>query len=69
MTRVADELVPDDWTYSYQGAKQAIDHLLLSTAATGGQHIPGSTLVFRGGGSDGYGGSDHSALRSRFRAE
>lgn len=69
MTRVADELVPDDWTYSYQGAKQAIDHLLLSTAATGGQHIPGSTLVFRGGGSDGYGGSDHSALRASFRAE
>lgn len=69
MKRVAEELVPDDWTYSYQGVHQAIDHLLLSTASTGGQHLPGTTLVFRGEGNDGYGGSDHSALRASFRAE
>jgi len=69
MKRVAEELVPDDWTYSYQGVHQAIDHLLLSTAATGGQHLPGTTHVFRGEGNDGYGGSDHDALRSSFHAE
>ncbi len=69
MERVAEELVPEDWTYTYQGARQAIDHLRLSTAATGGQHLPGSTRVFRGEGNDGYGGSDHCALRSSFRAE
>lgn len=69
MTRVAEELVPDDWTYSYQGARQAIDHLLVSTVAIGGQHHPGSTQVFRGGSGAGYGGSDHSALRASFRAE
>lgn len=69
MKRVAEELVPDDWTYSYQGVHQAIDHLLLSTAATGGQHIPGTTHVFRGEGNNGYGGSDHDALRANFRVE
>jgi len=69
MQRVAAELVPEDWTYSYQGVHQAIDHLLLALDATGGQHIKGSTRVFRGEGSGGYGGSDHAALRASFRAE
>lgn len=69
MKRVAEELVPDDWTYSYQGVRQAIDHLLLSTAAVGGQHLPGTTHVFRGEGNNGYGGSDHDALRANFRVE
>lgn len=68
MKRVAEELAPDDWTYSYQGVRQAIDHILMSTAATGGQHLPNTSHVFRGEGNDGYGGSDHDALRSSFRA-
>lgn len=68
LLRVAAELAPEDWTYTYHDVHSALDHLLQATAATGGQYVPGSALVFRGEGDDGWGGSDHAALRASFRA-
>lgn len=68
MLRVASDIVPDDWTFRYDDQRDAIDHLLMATAATGGRYVAGSALVFRGQTGDGYGGSDHAALRASFRA-
>lgn len=69
MLRVAAELAPDDWTYVYQDNYNAIDHLYLATAATGGTYLAGTAHVFRGSGDDGYVGSDHAAVRASFHAE
>jgi predicted extracellular nuclease len=65
LLRVAEELVPDDATYSYAGDLQAIDHLLLASpsAAT---FVPGTAQVF-GPVASGYAGSDHAALKAVFR--
>lgn len=68
MLRVASDIVPDDWTYRWNDQRDAIDHLLMATAATGGRYVAGSSLVFHGQTGDGYGGSDHAALRASFRA-
>lgn len=68
MLRVAADIAPDDWTYRYNDTRSAIDHLLLATAATGGRYVAGSALVFHGETGDGWGGSDHAALRASFRA-
>ncbi len=68
LLRVAAELAPEDWTYEYNNEHRAIDHLLQATAATGGTYISGSAHVFRGDGDDGWGGSDHAAVRASFRA-
>jgi len=68
MLRVAADIVPDDWTYSYNDQRDAIDHILMATAATGGRYLAGSAQVFHGQTGDGYGGSDHAGLRASFRA-
>lgn len=65
--RVAAELGDDDWTYVYQGDTRAIDHLYLSTLGSGGSFVAGTARVLRGDGTDGWGGSDHAALRGTFR--
>lgn len=67
LLRVAADIAPDDWTYRYQDVYSAIDHLLLATAASGGRYVERSALVFHGKTGDGYGGSDHAALRASFR--
>lgn len=68
MLRVAADIIPDDWTYRYNDQRDAIDHILMATAATGGRYVAGSAFVFHGQTGDGYGGSDHAALRASFRA-
>lgn len=65
--RVAEELGDDDWTYVYDGDTRAIDHLYLSTRSGGGSFVKGSARVLRGAGTDGWGGSDHAAVRGTFR--
>ncbi len=65
--RIADEL-DDDSTYVYSGKSQAIDHLYMATTEAG-DHVPGSSIIFRvtsPSGWSGWGGSDHAALRSSF---
>ncbi|MEZ4452715.1 MAG: endonuclease/exonuclease/phosphatase family protein [Nannocystaceae bacterium] len=67
--RVASDL-EDDATYVFSGVPQAIDHLFLAEDATGGAYVAGSAKVFRTleqWGWDGWGGSDHAALRASFR--
>lgn len=68
LDRVAAELAPEDWTYIYNDERRALDHLLHAAAATGGVYQPGSAHVFHDGPEDGYGGSDHAAVRASFRA-
>jgi endonuclease/exonuclease/phosphatase family metal-dependent hydrolase len=66
VARVAAELGEDDWTYVFDGETRAIDHLYVSTVASG-SFVDGSARVLRGPGSDGWGGSDHAAVRATFR--
>jgi endonuclease/exonuclease/phosphatase family metal-dependent hydrolase len=68
MLRVAAELVPDDWTYTYDGERRALDHLYQAVDADGGEFVAGSAHVFRGEFDEGWGGSDHAAVRASFRA-
>lgn len=68
MLRVAGDIVPEDWTYRYDGDRTAIDHILMATAASGGRYVARSALVFHDQTGEGYGGSDHAALRASFRA-
>lgn len=67
LSRVAADLGEDDWTYAYKDQRQAIDHLFVATGASGGSYVPGTARVLRGPGTDGWGGSDHAALRATFR--
>ncbi len=60
----ADQPLEEIGTYVYFGDSQAIDHLLVAPSA-GGNTVPDSFEVVRGG-SRGYGGSDHAAIRARF---
>jgi len=66
LARVDAELPASSaWTYSYGGQKTLIDHLYVSTQ-TLGEPVAGSAVVLR----DSWGsldGSDHAALRARFR--
>lgn len=67
--RVASDL-DDDATYVFGGKPEAIDHLFLAEDAVGGDYVAGSAAVFRTieqWGWDGWGGSDHAALRASFR--
>lgn len=66
-SRVASELGEDDWTYVFDGDTRAIDHLYLSTRSGGGSFVAGTARVLRDPGQDGWGGSDHAALRGTFR--
>lgn len=65
--RVAAELGDDDWTYVYDGDTRALDHLYLSTRSGGGSFVKGTARVLRDAGADGWGGSDHAAVRGTFR--
>lgn len=65
--RIAAELGDDDWTYMFNGQGHAIDHLYLSARSGGGSFVPGTARVMRGAGTNGWGGSDHAALRGTFR--
>jgi uncharacterized protein len=60
----ADQPPEEIGTYEYFGQSQAIDHLLVAPSA-GGDTVPDSFEVVRGG-TRGYGGSDHAAIRARF---
>lgn len=64
LLRVAREL-PDalQWTNYYDGEGEAIDHLFVATSGSGA-YVPGTAQVV--GGSPGYAGSDHDALRASF---
>ncbi|MCY1062863.1 endonuclease/exonuclease/phosphatase family protein [Nannocystis sp. SCPEA4] len=66
-SRVAAELGDDDWTYVYDGETRALDHLYLSTRSGGGSFVDGTARVLRTPGQDGWGGSDHAAVRGTFR--
>lgn len=64
LQRVAADVVPNDWTYAFNSQRDAIDHLLLATAASGG-YVAGSATVLR----DATGGlltSDHASLKASF---
>lgn len=64
LVRVASDIVPNDWTYAFNSQRDAIDHLLIATTASGG-YVAGSATVFR----DATGGlltSDHASLRASF---
>lgn len=67
VSRVAAELGDDDWTYVFDGELRALDHLYVSTATSGGRFVDGSARVLRGAGTNGWGGSDHAAVRGTFR--
>jgi uncharacterized protein len=57
---------PMDTTSQFEGARQAIDHLIMPTdQAT--RYIDGSARVFRGTKTVGFGSSDHAAVRATFR--
>ena len=64
LLRVAQELVPEDGTVSFNGTSNALDHLYFCTRC-GGSFIAGSSLIL-GDGSGGLEGSDHRALRAEF---
>jgi endonuclease/exonuclease/phosphatase (EEP) superfamily protein YafD len=69
MSRVGQELTAgSDWTYNYNGIHEAIDHLFLVLDTLGG-YVSGTAKVVRDSANAGYGGSDHAALRARFRIE
>ena len=64
LVRVAADIVPNDWTYAFNAQRDAIDHLLIATTASGG-YVAGSATVLR----DATGGlytSDHASLRASF---
>jgi endonuclease/exonuclease/phosphatase family metal-dependent hydrolase len=66
--RVSEVLdASDDWTITFQGRRQAIDHILIP-AARREQLIDGGVSVFHDidviGFGGGYGGSDHGAVRA-----
>lgn len=64
LIRVAGDVAPNDWTYAFNSQRDAIDHLLLATAASGG-YVAGSATVLR----DATGGlltSDHASLKASF---
>ncbi len=64
LTRVAADIAPNDWTYAFNSQRDAIDHLLIATTASG-SYLPGSATVLR----DATGGlltSDHASLRASF---
>jgi predicted extracellular nuclease len=64
LVRVADDLpVAAQATYRFNGAGQALDHLLLAPTGAAAR-VPVSSRVLRDG--DGWGGSDHAALTSDF---
>ena len=64
LSRVAAELGGQDWTYMFQGTTSALDHLYVAQPAAG-EHLPGSSQVFRDGRGR-WGGSDHAALGADF---
>jgi endonuclease/exonuclease/phosphatase family metal-dependent hydrolase len=66
LLRVAAELGDADGTYLYNNTYQALDHLIIAVAATGGAYVPGTVEVMREPTKRGWGGSDHSALRAYF---
>lgn len=54
------------YTYIYAGARQILDHVLFIDA----EHVvlhPDGVEVFRDEGRSGFAGSDHAAMRGRFR--
>ena len=64
LARVAADIAPNDWTYAFNSQRDAIDHLLIATTASGG-YVAGSATVLR----DATGGlltSDHASLRASF---
>lgn len=65
LVRVAAELGAGAATFIFQGAPQAIDHLMLVPGA-GGEYVAGSASVIEPGGA-GYASSDHSALLADFQ--
>jgi len=64
LLRVAQELVPEDGTVSFNGRSNALDHLYFCTRC-GGSFITGSSVIL-GDGSGGLEGSDHRALSAEF---
>lgn len=62
LTRVAEELGEDDWTYQWNETHSALDHLLLVVGSGG--YVEGSAQVLRDG--RGWRASDHAALRATF---
>lgn len=70
LVRLAAELAPDaDWTVTFEGGHQAIDHLLVARGASLAAFVPRSVGVQREGASGSFGGSDHAALRAIFRPD
>jgi predicted extracellular nuclease len=65
--RVASDL-DSDATYEWNGTPQALDHLYVSLAASGGSYTPNSAEVL-GEPGEGWAGSDHSALRATFELD
>lgn len=63
LSRVAEELGEDDWTFASARGTSTLDHLFLVTRQ-GGDFVAGTAQVVRDGNF--YGGSDHSALTATF---
>lgn len=56
------------YTYYFDGQRQAIDHLL-NAPTEGGEYVEESAEAFHDREPAGYGGSDHGALRARYRLQ
>jgi predicted extracellular nuclease len=64
LVRVAADIVPNDWTYAFNSQRDAIDHLLIATTASG-SYVAGSATVLRDA-TGGLNTSDHASLRASF---
>lgn len=69
LIRVAKDIpVADQATYTYQGQKNALDHLFLG-APQAARYVAKSAVVFRDDPRGSFGGSDHAALGADFSIE
>lgn len=69
LLRVAKDLpVADQATYTFQGQKNAIDHIFVA-AAQAARYVPKSAVVFRDDPRGSFAGSDHAALGADFSIE
>jgi predicted extracellular nuclease len=67
LLRVASDLpASDDWTYAYNGSKDAIDHIMLAPTV-GGSYVGLSAKPDRDANKSTLGGSDHCALQADFK--
>jgi uncharacterized protein len=69
LLRVASDIpVADQATYTFQGQKNAIDHIFV-TKAQAARYVAKSAVVFRDDTRGGFAGSDHAALGADFSVE